>query len=52
MADQKIQDLAFDFDATSRMSAKEFAELGGRKLVYVRAVIAREVGVERAGCRF
>ena len=25
------------------MSAREFAELGGRKLVYVRAVLARDV---------
>lgn len=27
----------------SPMSAREFAELGGRKLVYVRAVLARDV---------
>lgn len=27
----------------ARMSAREFAELGGRKLVYVRAVLARDV---------
>ncbi|HXI86275.1 MAG TPA: DUF1150 family protein [Parvularculaceae bacterium] len=33
-----------DAAATShRMSAREFAELGGRKLVYVRTVVAREV---------
>lgn len=28
---------------TRKMSAREFAELGGRKLVYVRAVVARDV---------
>lgn len=30
-------------DRTHPMSASEFAELGGRKLVYVRTVVAREV---------
>ncbi|MGE0408297.1 MAG: DUF1150 family protein [Amphiplicatus sp.] len=31
-------------DAKSRpMTAREFAELGGRKLVYVRTVVARDV---------
>lgn len=29
--------------AKRSMSAREFAELGGRKLVYVRTVIARDV---------
>lgn len=28
---------------SSSMSAREFAELGGRKLVYIRAVTARDV---------
>lgn len=30
-------------DGAKPMTAQEFAELGGRKLVYVRAVIARDV---------
>ena len=32
-----------DEDQKRSMSAREFAELGGRKLVYVRTVIARDV---------
>ncbi|MEM9168825.1 MAG: DUF1150 family protein [Pseudomonadota bacterium] len=38
----KRKDLG-DFFASRDMSAQEFADLGGRKLVYVRAVIARDV---------
>lgn len=33
----------FDHEIQRPMSAQEFAELGGRKLVYVRTVIARDV---------
>ncbi len=33
----------FDFSEFDAMSSKEFADYGGRKLVYVRAVIARDV---------
>ncbi|MEL7488942.1 MAG: DUF1150 family protein [Pseudomonadota bacterium] len=39
--DRKMLD--FDADDEDAMSAQEFAELGGRKLVYVRTVIARDV---------
>ncbi len=38
-----FNDLDFDLDEAQRMTRREFAELGGRKLVYVRAVIARDV---------
>lgn len=31
------------FDGETPMSARDFAALGGRKLVYVRTVIARDV---------
>ena len=41
MTDRKILD--FDFDEMQAMSMEEFAELGGRKLVYVRTVIAKDV---------
>ncbi len=36
-------DLDFDLDDAQQMTRREFAELGGRRLVYVRAVIARDV---------
>lgn len=33
----------FDFAGMNAMTPKDFAEFGGRKLVYVRAVIAKDV---------
>lgn len=42
MAEPK-QILAGSRGKTDTMSSREFAELGGKKLVYVRAVIARDV---------
>ncbi len=41
MTDRNSEYLEFDTDGA--MTAQEFAELGGRKLVYVRTVIARDV---------
>ena len=36
-------EIDFDLELERPMSAREFAELGGRKLVYIRTVIARDV---------
>ena len=41
MTNRKLIEL--DEATTRPMSKREFAELGGRKLVYVRTVIARDV---------
>ncbi len=40
----RSRDIQVSHGADARpMTAREFAELGGRKLVYVRAVLARDV---------